>query len=80
MKEKLNSIYPVVNAALIISMLIFKSIDYIFLLLVLILNIIVLSISLKEETEAKVGTKIFEVIMLVLAICFVLYKLYEIII
>lgn len=79
MKEKLKSTYPIVNAALIISMLIFKSIDYIFLILVLILNIILLSISLKEETEAKVGTKIFGGIMLVLSICYVLYKLYEII-
>ena len=80
MKEKFNSIYPIVNTTLIISMLIFKSIDYVFWLLILILNIILLSISLKEETEAKVGTKIFGGIMLVVSICCVLYKLYEIII
>ena len=79
MKEKFNSIYPIINTLLVISILIFKSIDYIFWLLILILNIISLSISLKEDTEVKVGTKIIGGITLVLSICGVLYKLYEII-
>jgi len=79
MKEKFNSIYPIVNSILLISTIIFKSIDYILWLLILILNIISLSISLKEDTKAKVGIKIFGVITLVLSICCVLYKLYEII-
>ena len=80
MKEKFNSIYPIVNSILLISTIIFKSIDYILWLLILILNIISLSISLKEDTKAKVGIKIFGVITLVLSICCVLYKLYEIIV
>ncbi|MDR3594782.1 hypothetical protein [Clostridium sp.] len=79
MKEKFNSIYPIVNSILLISTLIFKSIDYILWLLILVLNIISLSISLKEDTKAKVGIKIFGGITLVLSICCVLYKLYEII-
>jgi len=79
MKEKFNNIYPIVNSILIINTIIFKSIDYILWLLILILNSISLSISLKENTKAKIGIKIFGVITLVLSICCVLYKLYEII-
>ncbi len=79
MKEKFNSIYPIVNSILIISTLIFKSIDYILWFLVLILNIISLSISLKEDTKAKVGIKIFGGITLVVLIFCMFYKLYEII-
>ena len=79
MKEKFNNIYPIVNSILLISTIIFKSIDYILWLLILILNSISLSISLKENTKAKIGIKIFGVITLVLSICCVLYKLYEII-
>ena len=69
MKEKFKSIYPIVNTILVISTLIFKSIDYILWLLILILNIISLSISLKEDTKVKVGIKIFGGITLVLSIC-----------
>ncbi|MDR3593193.1 hypothetical protein [Clostridium sp.] len=79
MKEKFSSIYPIVNSILLISTLIFKSIDYILWILILVLNIISLSISLKEDTKAKVGIKIFGGITLVLSTCCVLYKLYEII-
>ena len=79
MKEKFNSIYPIVNSILVISILLFKSIDYIFWILISILNLISLSISLKEDTKAKVGTKIFGGIIFVVSICCILYKLYEII-
>ena len=79
MKEKFNSIYPIVNSILLISTLMFKSIDYILWLLILVLNIISLSISLKEDTKVKVGIKIFGGITLVLSICCMFYKLYEII-
>ena len=80
MKEKFNSIYPIVNSILVISILLFKSIDYIFWILISILNLISLSISLKDDTKAKkVGTKIFGGIILVVSICCILYKLYEII-
>jgi len=79
MKEKFNSIYPIANTILVISIVLFKSIDYIFWILISILNLISLSISLKEDTKAKVGTKIFGGIIFVVSICCILYKLYEII-
>jgi len=79
MKEKFKSIYPIVNTILVISTLIFKSIDYIFWILISILNLISLSISLKEDAKAKVGTKIFTGIIFIVSICCILYKLYEII-
>jgi|GEM_PF-4502873 len=79
MKEKFNSIYPIANTILVISIVLFKSIDYIFWILISILNLISLSISLKEDTKAKVGTKIFVGIILVVSICCILYKLCEII-
>ena len=79
MKEKFNSIYLIANTILVISIVLFKSIDYIFWILISILNLISLSISLKEDAKAKVGTKIFGGIILVVSICCILYKLYEII-
>ncbi|WP_459481587.1 hypothetical protein [Clostridium saccharoperbutylacetonicum] len=79
MKEKFNSIYPIINSILIIGTLIFKSIDYILWILVMILNIVTLSISLKEDKKAKVGTKIFVGAPIVFTIGCIIYKLYEII-
>ncbi|AQR94815.1 MULTISPECIES: hypothetical protein [Clostridium] len=78
MKEKFNSIYPIVNSILIIGTLIFKSIDYILWILVMILNIVTLSISLRDDTKAKAGTKIFVGATIVFTIGCIIYKLYEI--
>lgn len=79
MKEKFNSIFPIVNCMLVISTLIFKSIDSILWILILILNIISLSISLKDNSNVKVVMKIFSGITLILLIGCILYKIYEII-
>jgi len=79
MKEKFNRMYPIVNLILVISTLIFKSIEDILWLLIVVMSIISLFISLKEDMKAKIGIKIFGGITLVALICGVLYKLYKII-
>ncbi|WP_195989436.1 hypothetical protein [Clostridium sp. D53t1_180928_C8] len=79
MKEKFNIVFPIVNCMLVISTLTFKSIDYILWILILILNIISLSISLKDDSKIKIGMRIFSGIILILSICCILYKIYEVI-
>lgn len=77
MKEKFNNIYPIINCILVISTLIFKSIDSIIWTIILIFNTISLIISVKDNS--KIGVKIFSGIILVLSIVFIFYKIYEII-
>ena len=77
MKEKFNNIYPIINCILVISTLIFKSIDSIKWTIILIFNTISLIISVKDNS--KIGVKIFSGIILVLSIVCIFYKIYEII-
>ena len=72
MKEKFNNIYPIINCILVMTTLIFKSIDSIIWIIILIFNTISLTISAKENSE--VGKRIFSGIIIVLSIVCILYK------
>lgn len=73
MKEKFNNIYPIINCILVMTTLIFKSIDSIIWIIILIFNTISLTISAKENSE--VGKRIFSGIIIVLSIVCILYKI-----
>lgn len=74
MKEKFNNIYPIINCILVMATLIFKSIDSIIWVIILIFNTISLTISAKENSE--VGKRIFSGIIIVLSIVCIIYKIY----
>lgn len=77
MKEKFNNIYPIINCILVMSTLIFKSIDSIIWIIILIFDSVSLSILAKEN--GKIGVKIFSGIIIFLSIACIFYKIYEII-
>lgn len=76
MKEKFNNIYPIINCILVMSTLIFKSIDSIIWIIILIFNSVSLSILVKDN--GKIGVKIFSGIIILLSIACIFYKIYEI--
>ena len=76
MKEKFNNIYPIINCILVMSTLIFKSIDSIIWIIILIFNSVSLSILAKDN--GKIGVKIFSGIIILLSIVCIFYKIYEI--
>lgn len=76
MKEKFNNIYPIINCILVMSTLIFKSIDSIIWIIILIFNSISLIILAKDN--GKIGVKIFSGIIILLSIACIFYKIYEI--
>jgi len=78
-KQKFINSYPIVNCILVVSSQIFKNIENIIWIMICILSIIELIITLKEEKKAKVSTKIFLGITLVLGIGAVIYKICEVI-
>lgn len=77
MKEKFNNIYPIINCILVMITLIFKSIDSIIWIIILIFDSVSLSILAKEN--GKIGVKIFSGIIIFLSIACIFYKIYEII-